>query len=119
MTWLVNKPLSQVHNKLLADGWLPKETNLTTAKGALERSRGEAGVLLEAGYPETERCTGAPRNYCFFNYTRGQCLRVRTFGVLCPSDTEPKVHGTVPANVEALWLAFARSVGGVDVLLLA
>ena len=94
MTWLVNKPLSQVHSKLLADGWLPKETALTTAKGAPERSQGEAGVLLEAGYPEVERCTGAPRNYCFLNYTRrGQCLRVRTLGVLRPPDAEPKVHG--------------------------
>ena len=94
MTWLVNKPLSQVHSKLLADGWLSKETNLTTAKGSPERERGEAGVLLEARYPEIERFTGAPRNYCFLNCTRrGQCLRVRTFGVLCPPDTEPKVHG--------------------------
>lgn len=94
MTWLVNKPLSLVHSKLLADGWRPKETLLTTAKGAPERSWGEAGVLLEAGYPEIERCTGAPRNYCFFNYTRrGQCLRVRTLGVLRPPNTEPKVHG--------------------------
>ena len=94
MAWLVNKHLSQVHGKLLADGWLPKETNLTTANGAPERSSGEAGVLLEAGYPAIERCTGAPRNYCFFNYTRrGQCLRVRTLGVLRPPGTEPKVHG--------------------------
>ena len=59
-----------------------------------ERSWGEAGRLLEAGYTEIERCTGSSRNYCFFNYSRrGQCLRVRTLGVLRPPDTEPKVHG--------------------------
>ncbi|MBL8345469.1 MAG: hypothetical protein JNN03_08505 [Rubrivivax sp.] len=94
MQWLVGKPLSGARSTLLADGWLPQETALTTAKGVPERSRGEAGTLLEAGYPEVERCTGSSRNYCFFNYSRrGQCLRVRTLGVLRPPDSEPKVHG--------------------------
>jgi hypothetical protein len=94
MKGLVGKPLSSVRSALLADGWQPQETALTTAKGVPERSRGEAGTLLEAGYPEVERCTGSSRNYCFFNYSRrGQCLRVRTLGVLRPPDGEPKVHG--------------------------
>jgi hypothetical protein len=94
MSWLVGKPLSSVRGTLLADGWLPQETGLTTAKGTPERTKGEAAVLLEAGYMEVERCTGSSKNYCFFNYKRGgQCLRVRTLGVLRPPDTEPKVHG--------------------------
>jgi hypothetical protein len=94
MSGLVGKPISAVRSTLLADGWLPTETALTTAKGAPERSSGEAGRLLEAGYPEIERCTGSARNYCFFNYSRrGKCLRVRTLGVLRAPDTEPKVHG--------------------------
>jgi hypothetical protein len=94
MNWLVGKPISTVRTTLLADGWVPQETALTRAKGAPERSWGEAGKLLEAGYPEVERCTGTSRNYCFFNYNRrGQCLRVRTLGVLRAPDTEPKVHG--------------------------
>ena len=94
MTWLVNKPLSQVRTKLLEDGWLPKETHLASAKGEPERSKGEAGLLLEVGYTEVERCTGGARNYCFLNYTRrGQCLRVRTLGVLRATGAEPKVHG--------------------------
>ncbi len=94
MSGLVGKPLSTVRSTLLADGWLPAETALTNAKGAPERSLGEAGRLLEAGYPEIERCTGTSRNYCFFNYSRrGKCLRVRTLGVLRAPDSEPKVHG--------------------------
>lgn len=94
MKGLVGKPLSSVRSQLLADGWVPQETALTTAKGLPERSRGEAGTLLEAGYPEIERCTGTATNYCFFNYSRrGHCLRIRTLGVLRPPDTEPKVHG--------------------------
>jgi hypothetical protein len=90
---LVGKPLSIARGTLVERGWEPQETALTTAKGALERERGEAGKLLEAGYPEIERCTGGAKNYCFFNYKRhGKCVRVRTLGVLTP-DGEPKVHG--------------------------
>ena len=91
---LVGKPFSAARASLLEQGWSPTETALTTSRGAPERSRGEAGKLLEAGYPEVERCTGTQRNYCFFNYSRGgRCLRVRTLGVLRPPDGEPKVHG--------------------------
>jgi hypothetical protein len=94
MNRFVGQPISTVRTTLLAEGWQPQETALTRSKGALERSWGEAGKLLEAGYPEIERCTGSSRNYCFFNYSRrGQCLRVRTLGVLQPPDGEPKVHG--------------------------
>jgi hypothetical protein len=90
----IGKPFSDLRSKLLADGWQPQETDLITARGVPERSRGEAGRLLEAGYTEIERCTGSERNYCFFNYNRrGQCLRVRTLGVLRPPDVEPRVHG--------------------------
>lgn len=91
---LVGKPFSAVRATLLEQGWEPTETALTTARGLPERSRGEAGRLLEAGYPEVERCTATQRNYCFFNYRRGsRCLRVRTLGVLRAPDVEPKVHG--------------------------
>lgn len=94
MNWLVGKPISSARSTLLADGWSPVETALTTAKGVPERSKGEAGMFLDAGYPEIERCTGTARNYCFFNYSRrGKCLRVRTLGVLRSPDSEPKVHG--------------------------
>jgi hypothetical protein len=94
LSHLVGKPLSSVRSTLLAGGWEPQETALTTARGQPERSRGEAGRLLEAGYPEVERCTGSSKNYCFFNYRRGgKCLRVRTLGVLAQPDLEPKVHG--------------------------
>jgi hypothetical protein len=94
MTGLVGKPFSAVRSKLVDDGWAPVETNLTSAKGAPERSRGEAAKFLEAGYPEIERCTGGSRNYCFLNYNRhGRCLRVRTLGVLDLPASDPKVHG--------------------------
>lgn len=94
MTALVGKPLSAARSSLVNGGWEPQETALTTAKGALERERGEAGKLLEAGYPEIERCTGGGKNYCFLNYKRGgKCMRVRTLGVVRAPDTEPKVHG--------------------------
>ena len=90
----VGKPLSSVRSALLAEGWEPLETGLTTAKGEPERARGEAGRLLEAGYPEIERCTGTTKNYCFLNYgRRGKCLRVRTLGVQRGPGSEPKVHG--------------------------
>lgn len=93
MDALVGKPLSAVREQLVASRWAPVETGLTSSRGEPERSRGEAGKLFEAGYPEVERCTGGERNYCFFNYNRGgKCLRVRTLGVLRP-DGEPKVHG--------------------------
>lgn len=94
MNHLVGKPLAATRSALLAEGWQPQETDLITAAGEPERARGEAGKLLEAGYPEIERCTGGQRNYCFLNYNRrGKCLRVRTLGVLRAPDTEPKVHG--------------------------
>lgn len=94
MSALIGKPFSSVRSTLLAEGWAPIETNLTTAKGVPERSRGDAAKFLEAGYPEIERCTGGSRNYCFLNYNRrGKCLRVRTIGVLDLPATDPKVHG--------------------------
>ncbi|MCC6248016.1 MAG: hypothetical protein IT499_09695 [Rubrivivax sp.] len=94
MAGLVNKPFSATREKLLADGWAPVETNLTTARGAPERERGEAGKFLTAGYNEIERCTGGKRNYCFLNYKRGNtCLRVRTLGTLDLPASDPKVHG--------------------------
>ena len=94
MTALVGKPFSTVREKLLADGWTAVETNLTSAKGVPERSRGEAAKFLEAGFAEIERCTGGARNYCFLNYNRhGKCLRVRTLGVLDLPASDPKVNG--------------------------
>lgn len=94
MSALVGKPLSAARSSLLAGGWEPQETALTTSRGELERTRGEAGRLVDAGYPEVERCTGSSKNYCFLNYRRGgRCLRMRTLGVLVPPDGEPKVHG--------------------------
>jgi len=95
MARFVGKPLSSARGTLLAEGWEPTETALTTSRGAPERARGEAGKLLEAGYPEIERCTGSGgRTYCFLNYgRRGKCLRVRTVGVLQAPESEPKVHG--------------------------
>lgn len=94
MSALVGKPFSVTREKLLADGWSPVETNLTTARGAAERERGEAGKYLQAGFPEIERCTGGSRNYCFLNYNRrGRCLRVRTVGALDLPASDPKIHG--------------------------
>lgn len=94
MSGLVGKPFSSVRAKLMDDGWTPVETNLTTAKGLPERSRGEAAKYLEAGFPEIERCTGGSRNYCFLNYSRrGNCLRIRTVGSLDLPTADPKVHG--------------------------
>jgi len=95
MARFVGKPVSSTRSTLIAEGWEPIETALTTSRGAPERERGEAGKLLEAGYPEIERCTGSGgRTYCFLNYgRRGKCLRVRTVGVLQAPESEPKVHG--------------------------
>lgn len=94
MSGLVGKPFSSVRAKLMDDGWTPVETNLTTARGQPERSRGEAAKYLEAGFPEIERCTGGSRNYCFLNYSRrGTCLRIRTIGTLDLPAADPKVHG--------------------------
>jgi hypothetical protein len=94
MTALIGKPFSATREKLLAEGWAPVETNLTTARGEAERGRGQAAKFLEAGFPEIERCTGGAKNYCFLNYNRrGHCLRVRTLGVLDLPASDPKVHG--------------------------
>ncbi|MBL8323812.1 MAG: hypothetical protein JNJ89_02520 [Rubrivivax sp.] len=94
MAALIGKPFSATRAKLLAEGWAPVETNLTNSRGESERSRGEAARFLEAGFPEIERCTGGAKNYCFFNYKRrGQCLRVRTLGVLELPASDPRVHG--------------------------
>ena len=94
MSSLIGQPFSSARAKLLDEGWAPVETNLTNSKGLAERSRGEAAKYLEAGFPEIERCTGGSRNYCFLNYSRrGNCLRVRTVGLLNLPTTDPKVHG--------------------------
>lgn len=94
MSGLVGKPFSATREKRLAVGWAPVETNLTTAKGAAKRERGEAGKYLAAGFVEIERCTGGARNYCFLNYKRrGTCLRLRTIGELDLPASDPKVHG--------------------------
>lgn len=94
MSGLVGQPFSSVRAKLLDDGWTPVETNLTTARGLPERSRGEAARYLEAGFQEIERCTGGSRNYCFLNYSRrGHCLRIRTIGALDLPASDPKIHG--------------------------
>lgn len=94
MTAIIGKPFSATREKLIEQGWEPVETNLTTAKGAPERSRGEAAKFLDAGFNEIERCTGGQKNYCFLNYKRrGTCLRVRTLGALDLPAQDPKIHG--------------------------
>lgn len=94
MSGLVGKPFSVTREKLLADGWVPVETNLTSARGVPERERGEAARFFAAGFTEIERCTGGARNYCFLNYKRrNTCLRVRTIGTLDLPSSDPKVHG--------------------------
>jgi hypothetical protein len=94
MAAMVGKPFSTTREKLLEQGWEPVDTNLTTAHGVPERSRGEAGKFLDAGFNEIERCTGGQKNYCFLNYKRrGHCLRVRTLGALDLPARDPKIHG--------------------------
>lgn len=94
MTAIIGKPFSTTRESLLAQGWEPVETNLTSSRGVPERSRGEAARFLDAGFNEIERCTGGQKNYCFLNYKRrGQCLRVRTLGALDLPTHDPKIHG--------------------------
>lgn len=91
---LIGLPLSKARSAVLAEGWRPLSVETRMADGTIERQWGNAGLLLKAGYPEVELCSGTGRNICIFNYQRGGiCLRLTAAGEFNPGIYEPKVVG--------------------------
>jgi hypothetical protein len=87
--------LSHARAVLMRDGWEPVRTFLRYRDGSLQKQFGDSRIILQAGYPEMEYCSGTGLNYCFLNYRKHHvCVRMETQGEYHPEfHREPIVVG--------------------------
>jgi hypothetical protein len=72
---------ARAREALLRTGWIPVRTSFKLSDGTPENNYGDAALLLRAGFPEVQFCSGTGNNYCVHNYRRGRrCLRLATLG---------------------------------------
>jgi hypothetical protein len=84
---LVGKPISKARAELIKQGWQPAVPT-QASKEVEKESDASAAALRQAGFPETQSCTGTGLNYCWLKYRRkSQCLSVQTQG-----ERDPKIH---------------------------
>ncbi len=87
--------LSSAREKLLSQGWMPRETFGISTDGERWSQFGDAGELYRAGIFEVEVCSGTGLNFCSFNYVRkGRCLSLHTQGEFKAGSYEPTVIRT-------------------------
>lgn len=80
------EPYSNARTNLRRLDWAPLES-----KGE-ERTEGDAGQMLRAGWSEVSDCSGTGRNFCGFIWKRrSQCALITTAGEYFPKYRSPTV----------------------------
>ena len=85
---LIGKAISKARAELIKQGWQPALPTPVSRETEKQDSDASAAALRQAGFPETQSCTGTGLNYCWLKYTKNsQCLRVQTQG-----ERDPMIH---------------------------